>query len=92
MAIAEQAKLTSKGQVTIPKKIRDFLDLETGSVLVWKVQSGVVTVTKWDGSEEIDDDGWPQNRDEMLALMRQLRQQQKITACPTPETARNHGE
>lgn len=32
------AKLSSKGQVTIPAEIRKTLDLKTGDTLAWEVQ------------------------------------------------------
>jgi AbrB family looped-hinge helix DNA binding protein len=38
------AKLTSKGQVTIPKEIRDFLLLETGGVVVFEKEKDQVVI------------------------------------------------
>lgn len=37
MEIAETAKVTSKGQVTIPLSIREILGLEPGSTVMFKV-------------------------------------------------------
>lgn len=37
--------LTSKGQTTVPKEIREALNLETGDRLSWEVRGGKVTVT-----------------------------------------------
>lgn len=37
MGIAETAKVTSKGQVTIPLSIREILRLEPGSTVMFKV-------------------------------------------------------
>jgi len=36
------ARITSKGQVTIPKPIRDYLDLRTGDELLFVVREGRV--------------------------------------------------
>jgi antitoxin PrlF len=38
------AKLTSKGQVTIPRSVREHLKLDTGSVLVFEVKGDRVIV------------------------------------------------
>lgn len=41
------AKLSSKGQVTIPAKVRKALHLKTGDTLTWEIQSdGYIFVRK----------------------------------------------
>lgn len=49
--------MTSKGQTTIPKEVRDALDLSAGAKLSWEVRGGRVAVTtdrpglwQWEGS------------------------------------------
>lgn len=37
-------KVTSKGQTTVPKEVRDFLGLEEGTQMEWIVDGGKVTV------------------------------------------------
>ena len=37
-------KVTSKGQTTVPKEVRDFLGLEEGTQMEWIVDDGKVTV------------------------------------------------
>jgi AbrB family looped-hinge helix DNA binding protein len=48
--------LTSKGQTTVPKEVREALDLEVGDKLTWEVRGGKVAVTtdrpafyQWEG-------------------------------------------
>jgi antitoxin PrlF len=47
--------MTSKGRTTVPKEIRDALDLHPGDQLHWKINDGRITVTKrpalyrWEG-------------------------------------------
>jgi antitoxin PrlF len=48
--------ITSKGQTTVPKEVRDALDLEPGSKLSWEVRGGRVSITterpglwRWEG-------------------------------------------
>ncbi len=36
---------TSKGQTTVPKEVREALDLKPGTKLRWEVQGGKVTIT-----------------------------------------------
>jgi antitoxin PrlF len=38
--------MTSKGRTTVPKAIRDALDLHPGDQLHWEINSGRVTITK----------------------------------------------
>ena len=37
--------MTSKGQTTVPKEVREALDLEPGSKLRWEIRGGTVAVT-----------------------------------------------
>ena len=48
--------LTSKGQTTVPKEVRDALDLDVGDKLTWEIHGGRVAVTtarpafyRWEG-------------------------------------------
>ena len=40
------ARLTSKGQITIPKEVRDALELHEGDEIVFRVESGRAIVAK----------------------------------------------
>lgn len=49
--------ITSKGQTTVPKEVRDALDLEPGDKLTWEINGGRIAVTtdrpglwRWEGS------------------------------------------
>jgi len=49
--------MTSKGQTTVPKEIREMLDLKPGDKLTWEIRGGRVAVTterpalwRWAGS------------------------------------------
>ena len=37
--------LTSKGQTTVPKEVREVLDLTEGDKLTWEIRGGRVAVT-----------------------------------------------
>jgi len=42
----ETAKITSKGQITVPKKIRELMSVESGDQLAFEVdREGVVRIT-----------------------------------------------
>lgn len=37
--------MTSKGQTTVPKEVREALDLEPGAKLRWEIRGGKVAIT-----------------------------------------------
>jgi AbrB family looped-hinge helix DNA binding protein len=37
--------ITSKGQTTVPKAVRDALDLDSGDKLNWEISGGRVSIT-----------------------------------------------
>lgn len=48
--------MTSKGQTTVPKEVREALDLEPGDKLSWEIKGGRVSLTterpafwRWEG-------------------------------------------
>lgn len=48
--------ITSKGQTTVPKEVREALDLEPGDRLSWEIRGGKVRITterpglfRWEG-------------------------------------------
>ncbi|MFT4248481.1 MAG: type II toxin-antitoxin system PrlF family antitoxin [Pseudomonas sp.] len=51
-AIQEVATLTSKGQITLPKSIRQALGANTGSKLAFELRGGEVVVTRADAEHE----------------------------------------
>lgn len=40
------SRLSSKGQVTIPKEIRETIGLKPGDMIAYEVENGVVTLTR----------------------------------------------
>jgi looped-hinge helix DNA binding domain, AbrB family len=48
--------ISSKGQTTVPKEVRDALDLHAGDQLTWEISGGRVAITKrpafyrWEGA------------------------------------------
>jgi len=40
------SRVSSKGQVTIPKEVRDELDLDPGDVVGYEVRDGLVTLRR----------------------------------------------
>jgi len=39
-----ESTVTSKGQTTVPKELRDALGIKAGTPLRWKLENGVLTV------------------------------------------------
>mgnify|MGYP001940631512 FL=1 len=51
-AIHEIATLTSKGQVTVPKSVRQLLGIDTGGKIAFDVRDGEVVVSRVDTLHE----------------------------------------
>ena len=60
MEIMEIARMTSKGQVTIPLRIRDILKLEEGSMVMFKVTEKGIYLTPCEVKESnpYSEDEW----------------------------------
>ncbi|HEY1833993.1 MAG TPA: AbrB/MazE/SpoVT family DNA-binding domain-containing protein [Solirubrobacteraceae bacterium] len=73
------ARLTSKGQVTIPKAVRDALQLHEGDQLVFRVERGRATLAKTPdfidmaGSVALPEGRRGTSWDEVLGQTRQVR-------------------
>ena len=50
--IHEVATLTSKGQITLPKSIRQVLGVDTGGKVAFDLRGGEVVVTRADAEHE----------------------------------------
>lgn len=51
-AIHEIATLTSKGQVTLPKSVRQLLGIDTGGKIAFDVRGGEIVVSRVDAIHE----------------------------------------
>jgi antitoxin PrlF len=40
------SRLSAKGQVTVPKEVRDFLELKPGDMVAYEVQNGAVILRR----------------------------------------------
>ena len=49
----ETSRLSRKGQVTIPKAVRETLQLNPGDLVVYQVSNGVVTLRRVDPFDEM---------------------------------------
>lgn len=70
MSIEESAKVTSKGQVTIPKNIRETLGIDEGTTVTFEIHDdGTVTFSpqkdSWELLEEIQQ--MPRQTDKSVA-------------------------
>jgi len=54
MEVAMKAKVAERGQVTIPKRIRDHLGIRPGTVLDFHEEKGRIVATKAQGSNPVD--------------------------------------
>jgi antitoxin PrlF len=75
--IVEQAKLTSKGQITLPKSIRQALGVTTGARVCFELRGDEVVVTR---AEEQHSD--PAIGAFLALLEADIRQRQHIDALP----------
>jgi AbrB family looped-hinge helix DNA binding protein len=75
----EQAKITSKGQITVPKRVRQSLGVEPGDSIVFEDQGDKVVVrpvrseSPFDKYRGIHRKGRGLSRDEIVRSIRELR-------------------
>ncbi len=47
------SKISPKGQTTVPKEIRDTLDINSGDLIQYEIEGDVVRIRKLDSDENI---------------------------------------
>ncbi|SDY18533.1 AbrB/MazE/SpoVT family DNA-binding domain-containing protein [Halobellus clavatus] len=52
MGTLTDTKISSKNLTTVPKPVRNFLDVGAGDRVEWQVEDGRIIVKKCDGDEE----------------------------------------
>lgn len=77
-AIREVATLTSKGQVTLPKSIRQALQLDAGSKITFDLQGAQVLVSRADKADHED----PAIAGLLALLEKDIQTGQRLTDLP----------
>lgn len=62
-------RVTAKGQVTIPRDLRELAGIELNSEVIFSVESGKLVVAPKNGKQQIED---RQRLDRFVATLRQL--------------------
>lgn len=84
LRIHETATLTSKGQITLPKSIRQALGVDAGGKLAFDLQGSQVIVTRADDASNED----PAIASFLALLEQDIATGQNVTAIP-PDLARS---
>lgn len=53
--IFSKSKMTSKGQLTLPKKVRNYLDAEIGDNIIFELIDDQLIIRKYEGIEKYFD-------------------------------------
>ena len=53
--IFSKSKMTSKGQLTLPKKVRDYLDAKIGDNIIFELVDDRLIIKKYEGIEKYFD-------------------------------------
>lgn len=62
-------RVTSKGQVTIPRDLRELAGIELNSEVIFSIEDGKLTVSPKNGKREIED---RQRLDRFMAALKRL--------------------
>jgi AbrB family looped-hinge helix DNA binding protein len=62
-------RVTSKGQVTIPRDLRELAGIETNSEVIFSIEGGKLVLSPKNGKQEIEDRG---RLDRFLQTIRRL--------------------
>jgi len=77
--LREEAKITSKGQITLPKSIRQALGVDAGGTVAFVFNGKAVSVTRTAPPEHLD----PAIGKFLALLERDLAQARNVTSLPT---------
>lgn len=50
--VFSKSKMTSKGQLTLPKKVRDYLDAKIGDNIIFELINEKLIIKKYEGIEK----------------------------------------
>jgi len=53
--IFSKSKMTSKGQLTLPKKVREYLDANVGDNIIFELKNDQLIIKKYEGIEKYFD-------------------------------------